>query len=775
MADSSIGSLPQAANLDDDSLLVAEQQGQAVKVTGAQFKEFGKQAVIGQVQGYVDQAEAAANRAADAVSSVTDMTVEAATLASGRDATVTKTMKQDKVNLAFGLPRGAQGIPGPSGPEGPQGPKGEKGDGLDIVGRYDTTADVPNPQEGKSYYIGTQAPYDLCTYINGEWVNNGPISGGGSGVLPDDVVTAEGGASMTFPVDLGDSPHTITFTEEEEPPLTAEDVQYSETQTVKDAIDGLKSSVSDGKALVASAITDKGVDTAQDATFGQMAENIGKISTGSDTSDATATSFDILAPKTAYTAVGKVEGVIPTLLGQTITPGTADKTIANGQYLGGTQVIKGDPNLTSSNIKKGVTLFGVDGALESSFQAILTVTADTGAVVTATHTDGTKVEALSQTGTVVLDLPKEGTWKVTAVRGVAQYNTVTVEVSSQYSAELTAEVHIEYYGAAANLSVARYDLASASVGNFALFAGGRTVYYTSEVNHSRATKRVDVYDNVLTKQSNEIGRHLYGLAGASVGGYALFAGGAYYAYNSSTSANEEYFSSSVYAFSSTLSLISASDLSLARRSLAAASIGDYALFGGGRGGNSAITSIVDAYSNTLTHSTPTALAIQSEGLAAASNDNYAIFAGGSAASVNNQVTTYDSELVRTAPTALSAARLDLTAAKAGNYVLFAGGRGGAQTVEAYDLFLTRTTAESLSDAKEAFAGTTVNGFAVFAGYSKTVDVYDAYLVRTSPKGLGAARKELAAAAIENYALFAGGNGTSSNTTYYNKVDVYQYV
>lgn len=123
MADSNIGSLPQAENLDDDSLLVAEQQGQAVKVTGAQFKEFGRQAVIGQVQGYVDQAEAAANRAADAVSAVTDMAVEAH---SSETPTVTKTIKNGKVNLAFGLPRGEQGVLGPEGKPGPGEPRVEE-------------------------------------------------------------------------------------------------------------------------------------------------------------------------------------------------------------------------------------------------------------------------------------------------------------------------------------------------------------------------------------------------------------------------------------------------------------------------------------------------------------------------------------------------------------------------------------------------------------------------------------------------------------------------
>ena len=49
---------------------------------------------------------------------------------------------------------------------------------------------------------------------------------------------------------------------------------------LKTEIESLKSSVSNGKALVASAITDKGVTTAADATFQQMADNIRKIPSG---------------------------------------------------------------------------------------------------------------------------------------------------------------------------------------------------------------------------------------------------------------------------------------------------------------------------------------------------------------------------------------------------------------------------------------------------------------------------------------------------------------
>lgn len=752
MADSNIGSLPLAAQLDDDSLLVAEQQGQAVKVTGAQFKEFGRQAVIGQVQGYVDQAEAAANRAADAVSAVTDMTVEAATLPSGQNAAVTKTIQNGKVNLAFGLPRGPKGNPGPEGPAGAQGPRGETGKGLTILGYYDTLDDlkeaVPKPDPGDPYGVGAGAPYNIYVFdgVTGTWKNNGPLSGGGGGIMPENIVTAGGGASLTFPLDLGEGPHIVTFTEEEEPPLTAEDVTYSSTENVKQAIDGLKSSVSNGKALVASAIADKGIPTAQDATFRQMANNIGQISGGSDTSDATATSFDILAPKTAYTATGKVEGTIPTLLGQTIVPGTADKTIANGQYLGGTQVIKGDPNLTSSNIKRGVTLFGVDGALESSFKATLTVTADAGAVVTATHTNGTKVEALSTTGTVVLELPLEGTWKVTAVRGVAQYNTVTINVTSQYNAELTAEVHIEYYGEVTPLSSPRYGLSAAAIGDYLLFCGGHNGNDLSDYN---ATKRVDTYNINLTSSTATAlpNSSIYGCAGSTKS----------HAFISCTT-------KVVCTYDSAL-VQGRNSMQEDKDHLAAAAIGDFVLFGGGTYGDKVLSS-VDAFNDEMASIVAEPLSIQAKDLAAASNDNYAVFAGGYGINTSrDHATAYDKSITRITPTRLSSARSGLAAANAGNYILFAGGGGPSMVVDAYDLFLTRTTIEPLSVARFDLASASINGYALFGGGKKSgyidsvsdaMDSYDPYLTKTNSPALAGKRYDFAAGTVGNFAIFAGG-------------------
>ena len=50
------------------------------------------------------------------------------------------------------------------------------GKGMAILGRYDSTAEIANPVEGGHYYIGTEKPYDVYTYVNGAWVNAGPLA-----------------------------------------------------------------------------------------------------------------------------------------------------------------------------------------------------------------------------------------------------------------------------------------------------------------------------------------------------------------------------------------------------------------------------------------------------------------------------------------------------------------------------------------------------------------------------------------------------------------------
>lgn len=54
-----------------------------------------------------------------------------------------------------------------------------------------------------------------------------------------------------------------------------------QNKVIKGELDKVFQSVSDGKSKIAAAITDKGINTAADATFNTMANNISKIETGS--------------------------------------------------------------------------------------------------------------------------------------------------------------------------------------------------------------------------------------------------------------------------------------------------------------------------------------------------------------------------------------------------------------------------------------------------------------------------------------------------------------
>lgn len=148
MADKTIGSLPQAQTVDDASLFVCEQQGTAMKATGAQWKGFAIQAVsqyVEPAQQAAQQAQQAAQQATQAVSqigtavedtqanaqaaqeaqeaaetaqgkaedaqeAIENLSVSAETLPPDQEATVEKTVSPDGVvSLAFGIPQGKTG------------------------------------------------------------------------------------------------------------------------------------------------------------------------------------------------------------------------------------------------------------------------------------------------------------------------------------------------------------------------------------------------------------------------------------------------------------------------------------------------------------------------------------------------------------------------------------------------------------------------------------------------------------------------------------------
>lgn len=195
-----VGDLPLAPDIYDDFLMPGELQGDAVHITGAQFKGYAKAAVKDELKeadkfvkaaqeyaddakGFMDQAETSAGDAANsaglaesdanraegartgaeaAQKAIENLGVSAHSIAAGSEAKVTKSVSESGVTLYFEIPRGEQGAVGPcgaqgiEGPEGKQGPPGESGVTTPASGWFTLAGDA----DGNlwAYYNDTDAP-----------------------------------------------------------------------------------------------------------------------------------------------------------------------------------------------------------------------------------------------------------------------------------------------------------------------------------------------------------------------------------------------------------------------------------------------------------------------------------------------------------------------------------------------------------------------------------------------------------------------------------------
>ena len=135
--------------------------------------------------------------------------------------------------------------------------------------------------------------------------------------------------------------------------MNNDDFQTLETEMIE-----VKKTVSDGKTLVAAAVTRKDVQTAATDSFATIASNIDSITTVEQaTADTTAIASDILINKTAYAQGLKVVGTMPNI-------GAPATAIANGVLKEGYTHGGTIANLIASNVRQGVNIAGILGTLE---------------------------------------------------------------------------------------------------------------------------------------------------------------------------------------------------------------------------------------------------------------------------------------------------------------------------------------------------------------------------------------------------------------------------
>jgi hypothetical protein len=197
---------------------------------------------------------------------------------------------------------------------------------------------------------------------------------------------------------------------------------------VEGALKELFINVSDGKQVVATAITGKGVPTSSSDTFGKMATNIDSIITDPSIGTTNAMAGDLLSTKKAISQGQLITGTIPDrngvwneMLFREANAGILYMVPPTGYYFGnvagwrengGLRIL--DPNFVESNIRGGANVLGMAGKPSVVETADATIPDSSWLLTGASaYKNGVKIN-----GT----MPNHGAWAVnTTTQGAVTY------------------------------------------------------------------------------------------------------------------------------------------------------------------------------------------------------------------------------------------------------------------------------------------------------------------------------------------------------------------
>lgn len=312
----------------------------------------------------------------------------------------------------------------------------------------------------------------------------------------------------------------------------------------------------------------------------------------------------------------------------------------------------------------------------------------------------------------------------------------------------------------APISQGRDYLASASVGNYALFAGGSDYYVDYYY------KIVDAYDSQFTHTlPDALCTTKYDLTGGNIGNYALIVGGA----TKPAGAKKTISTSTVDVYDISLIRTEGTPLYAGMREGIYASNKKYALFGGGAAGQIGDpgNTIGTAYDNSLIAHKFTTYNMGGQA-SGASVGKYALFVGG--LRYSEYVVAYDETLTKNWIGYTTYQRCDSVGVMTNHYAIFGGNGDLDHGVDVYDENLTKLSAADLSYVNAVSCGASLKGFGIFM-VGKYVQYYDDNLTMQLSENMNEERYNAKAAIAGDYIVVAGGSkaGTSSCPT---SIDAY---
>lgn len=208
--------------------------------------------------------------------------------------------------------------------------------------------------------------------VTGTMANNGAVNqslaANGAFVIPEGYHNGEGTVSQTLTT-KGEATYTPKTTAQ----VIAKNQYLTGAQTIEGDANLVSGNIRSGVSIFGVAGNSNVVDTSSgDAAAGNILSGKkayvdGKLVTGSMANrGAVSENLEVngtyVIPAGYHNGEGTVSQSLTTKAAATYTPKTTNQTIAANQYLTGVQTIKGDTNLVSSNIKSGVSIFGVSGS-----------------------------------------------------------------------------------------------------------------------------------------------------------------------------------------------------------------------------------------------------------------------------------------------------------------------------------------------------------------------------------------------------------------------------